>query len=70
MNGTTNPASFAYWYKLLVKNKMAGPGLSVAGLAIGFLLSNQLEQSQPHLMSMSALWGCASWTYPHYLFAR
>lgn len=38
MNGTSDLGSFSGWYKLLVRNKMAGPGLSVAGLAVGVLL--------------------------------
>lgn len=38
MSETDNFNSFSYWYKLLVRNKMGSPALSVAGLAIGFLL--------------------------------
>ena len=38
MNETDSFGSFSYWYKLLVHNKMGSPALSIAGLAVGFLL--------------------------------
>jgi hypothetical protein len=50
MNGTANFVSFSYWFRLFVKNKMAGPALSVAGLAIGFLLL-QLTRTLPPFYS-------------------
>lgn len=46
MNDRADLTSFASWYKLLVKNKMAGPALSFAGVAIGNLLI-QLIRTTP-----------------------
>jgi hypothetical protein len=46
MNKTFDPTSFASWFELLVKNKMAGPGLCIAGLAVGYLLI-QLTRATP-----------------------
>jgi len=30
--------NFAVWFKLLIRNKMHGPALATAGIAIGFLI--------------------------------
>jgi hypothetical protein len=38
MNKSDSSTLFSRWYGLLVKNKMGGAALPIAGLAVGFLL--------------------------------
>jgi len=47
MNGSNDVlALFSRWYDRLVKNKMAGPALCIAGISIGYLLV-QLTRTTP-----------------------